>query len=71
MSLIFNRLSRFVIVFLLRSKYLLISQLQSPFTVILEPKKRKSATVSTFPPSVCHEVMGLGAMIHGFLNVQF
>ena len=53
-------LSRLVITFLPRSKHLLISWLQSPSAVILEPKKIKSATVS---PSICHEVMGLDAMI--------
>ena len=58
MSLLFNRLSRFVIAFLPRSKRLLISWLQSPHTVILEHKKIKSVTVSTFPSSVWHEVMG-------------
>ena len=47
----------------LRSKHLLILWLQSPSTVILEPKKMKSATVSTFSPSICHEVMGQDAMI--------
>ena len=51
-SLLFNMLSRFVIVFLPRSKSLLISWLQSPPTMILEPKKIKSVTVSTFPPSI-------------------
>ena len=56
-------LSRFVIAFLPRSKCLLISRLQSPSTVILEPKKRKSDTVSTVSPSICHEVMGLHTMI--------
>ena len=60
MSLLFNTLFRFVIVFLPRSKCLWISWLQSQFTVILEPKKTKSVTVSTFPPSICHEAMGLG-----------
>ena len=64
-------LSKFVIVFLPRSKYLLISWLQSPSTVILEPKKRKSVTVSTFPPSICHEVMGPDDMILVLLNVEF
>ena len=59
-SLVFNMLSRLVIVFLPRSKYLLISWLQTPTAVILEPKKIKSVTVS---PSICHEVMGLDAMI--------
>ena len=62
-SLLFNMLSRFVIAFLPRSKRLLIYWLQSLSTVLLEPKKIKSATVSTFPPSICNEVMGLGAMI--------
>ena len=55
MSLLFNTLSRFVIAILPRSKYLLILWLQSPSIVILEPKKIKSVTVSTFPPSMCHE----------------
>ena len=58
-----HTLSRFVIAFLPRSKHLLILWLQSPSTVILEPKKTKSVTVSTFPLSICHEVMGLDAMI--------
>ena len=62
MSLLFNMLSKFVIAFL-PSKCLLISWLQSQSTVILEPKKTKSVTASTFPPSICHEVMGLDAMI--------
>ena len=53
MSLLFNTLSTFVTAFLPRSKHLLISWLQSPSAVILEPKKRKSVTASTFPPSVC------------------
>ena len=63
MSLIFNKLSRLVITFLPRSKHLLISWLQSPSAVILEPKKIKSVTVSIFPPSICHEVMKLDAII--------
>ena len=63
MSLLFNTLSRFVIAFLPRSKHLLISWLQSPSAVILEPKKIKSVTASTFSPSICHEVMGLDAII--------
>ena len=63
MSLLFNMLSRFIIAFLPRSKHLLISWLQSLSAVILEPKKRKSAPVSTFSPSVCYEVKGLDAMI--------
>ena len=60
MSLLFNIPSRLVITFLPRSKRLLISWLQSPSAVILEPPKRKSAIVS---PSICHEVMGPDAMI--------
>ena len=66
MSLLFNVLSRFVIVFLPRSKHLLISWLQSPSAVILEPKKRKSVTVSIVSPSICPEVMGPDAMIFVF-----
>ena len=58
MSLPFNMLSRLVIAFLPRNKCLLISCLQSPSTVILEPKKRKSVTVSTFSLLICHEMMG-------------
>ena len=57
-SLLFNILSMLVIAFLPRSNHLLISWLQSPTMVILEPKKRKSVTASTFSPSICHEVMG-------------
>ena len=71
MSLLFNVLSRVVIAFLPRSKCLLISWLQSPFAVIWEPKKIKSLIVSIVPPSNCHEVMGLDAMILVFLNVEF
>ena len=63
MSLLFNMLSRLVITFLPSSKRLLISWLQPPSTVILEPPKIKSVTVSTVSPSICHEVMGLDAMI--------
>ena len=63
MSLLFNLLSRLVIAFLPRSKHLLISWLQSPSAVILEPPKIKSATVYTVSPSICHEVMGPDAMI--------
>ena len=63
MSLRYNALSRFVIAFLPRSKCLLIAWLQAPFTVILEPKKVKSVTVSTFSLSICYEVVGLDAMI--------
>ena len=62
-SLLFNMLTRLVITFLPRSKCLLISRLQSPFAVILEPPKIKSATVSTVSPSICHEVMGPDAKI--------
>ena len=63
MSLLFNMLSRLVITFLPRSKRLLISRLQSPSAVILEPKKIKSGTVSIVSPSICHEVMGPDAII--------
>ena len=58
----------YVIVFPLRSKSLLISWLQSPSAVILEPTKIKSVTASTFPPSICHEVMGLKTMILVFFH---
>ena len=70
-SLIFNMLSRFVITFLPRSKHLLISWLQSPSAVILEPKKIKFVTVSTVSPSICHEVVGPDAMILVFLMLNF
>ena len=63
MCLFFNMLSRFVIAFLPRSKCLLLSWLQSPSVVILEPKKIKSFTVSIVSPSISHEVMGPTAMI--------
>ena len=63
MSLLFNTLSRFVIVFLPRSNCLLISWLQSLSAVILEPKKMKFLTTSTFSPSICYAVMGPDAMI--------
>ena len=63
MSLFLNVLSRLVITFLPRNKRLLISWLQSPSAVILEPPKVKSATVSTLSPSIYHEVMGSDAMI--------
>ena len=63
MSMLFNMLSRFVTAFLPRSKLLLISWLQSPSPVILEPKIIKSVTASTFSPSVCHEEIGPDAMI--------
>ena len=64
-SVLFNMLSRFVIAFLPRGKHLLNSWQQSPSTVILEPKKMKSDTV-TFYPSICHEVMRPNAMIFVF-----
>ena len=67
MSLLFNILSKFVIAFLPRSNRLLISWLQSPSTVILEPKKRKSVIAPTFSPSICHEVMGPDVMLLVFL----
>uniref|UniRef100_A0AC11CZR9 Uncharacterized protein n=1 Tax=Ovis aries TaxID=9940 RepID=A0AC11CZR9_SHEEP len=63
MSLLLNMLSSLVITFLPRSKHLLISWLQSPSAVILEPPKIKLATVCTVSPSICHEVMGPDAMI--------
>ena len=66
MSLHFNMLSRLVITFLPRSKRLLISWLQSPSAVILEPKKIKSLTVSIVSPSICHEVMQPDATIFLF-----
>ena len=58
--------AQLVITFLPRNKHLLISWLQSPSAVILEPKKIKSVTASTFPPIICHEVMGSDAMILAF-----
>ena len=70
-SLLFNMLSRFIIAFLPRSKCLLISWLQSPSAVILEPKKIKSVSVSTFSPFICPEVMGLDAMIFIFWMLNF
>ena len=71
MSLFLNILSRLVITFLPRSKRLLISWLQSPSAVILEPQKTKSATVSTVSPSISHEVMELDAMILVFWMLSF
>ena len=71
MSLLFNMMCSLVITFLPRSKCLLISWLQSPSAVILEPRKIKSATVSTVSPSICHEVMGRDAMILVFLMLSF
>ena len=70
-SLLFNMLSRLVITFLPRSKCLLISWLQSPYAVILEPKKIKSVTVSIVSPSICYEVMGPDAMILVFWMLSF
>ena len=63
MSLLFNMLFRLVITFLPRSKCLLISWLQSPSAVILEPPKIKSVTISIVTPSICHEVIGPNALI--------
>ena len=71
MSLLFNMLSRLVIAFLPRSKCLLISWLQSPSAVILEPKKIKSLTVSIVSPPTCQEVMGLDTMIFVFWMLSF
>ena len=71
MSLLLNMLSRLVITFLPTSKRLLISWLQSPSAVILEPKKIKSDTVSTVYPSICHKVMGPYAMIFVFWMLSF
>ena len=71
MSLLFNMLSRLVITFLPRSKRLLISWLQSPSAVILEPKKIKSDTLSTVSPPISHEVMGPDAMIFVFWMLSF
>ena len=71
MSLLLNLLSRLVITFLPRSKHLLISWLQSPSAVILEPPKIKPVTVSTISLSICHEVMGLDAMILVFWMLSF
>ena len=63
MSMLFNMLSLLVIAFLPRNKHVLISWLQSPFAVILEPKKIKPVTVSIVSPSICHELMGPDVMI--------
>ena len=71
-SVLFNMLSRFVIAFLPRSKHLLMSWLQSPSAVILEPPKINSVTVSIVSPSICHEVTGPDACHDlSFLNVEF
>ena len=69
MSLLFNSPSRLAITFLPRSKYLLISWLQSPSAVVLEPKKIKSVTVSIVCPAICHEVVGCHDL--HFLYVEF
>ena len=71
MSLLFSMLSRLVIAFLPGSNCLLISWLQSPSAMILEPKKLKSLTVSIISPSICHEVLGLDAMILVFRMLSF
>ena len=71
MSLLFNKLSRLVIAFLPRSKYLLISWLQSPSAVILEPKKIKPVIVYIVSLSICHEVMGPDAIIFIFWMLSF
>ena len=71
MSLLFNTLSRFVIAFLSRNRGLLFLWLQSLSIVILEPKKMKSVTVSTFSPSIHHKVMRPDTMILVFFNVEF
>ena len=71
MSLLFNTLPRFAIAFFPRSKHLLISWLQSPSAMILEPKKRKSVTVSTLPVSIWHEAVGLDAIILVFWMLNF
>ena len=71
MSLLFNILSSLVKAFLPRRKHVLISWLQSPSAVILDPKRIKSVTVSTVSPSICHEVMGLGVMILVFRMLSF
>ena len=71
MSWLFNMLSWFVIAFLPRSKHLLISWMQSPYAVTLEPLKIKSVTVSIVSPSICHEVMGSGVMSLAFWMLSF
>ena len=71
MSLLFNTLSAFIMAYLPRSKHLLISWLQSQSEVILDPKKIKSVTASTFFPSICRESDGTGCNDLRFLNVEF
>ena len=70
-SLLFNVLSRFVIAILPRSKHLLIRRLQSPFALILKPKKMKSDTVYTFSLSICHQVIEPDAIIFIFWMLSF
>ena len=70
-SLLFKTLSRFDTTVLPRSKHLLVLCMQSPSALILEPKKMKSDTVSTFSPSICHEVMGPDDHDLYFLNIEF
>ena len=70
-SLLFNMLPKLVIAFLPTTKLLLISWLQVPSAMILEPKKIKSVTVSIVSPSICHGMIGPDAMILVFLNVEF
>ena len=71
MSLLLNMLSKFVITFLPRSKRFLTLWLLAPLVVILEPNKIKSVTISTFSPSICHEVMALDAMMFVFWTLSF
>ena len=71
MSLLFNMLSTLVIAFLPRSKCLLMSWMQSPSAVILEPKKKKSVTFSIVSPSICHEVMGSDVTVLIFCMLNF
>ena len=71
MSLLFNMLSRLVIAFLPRSRHLFISRMQLSSALILEPKKRRSVTVSTVSPSICHEVMGPDALISVYWMLSF
>ena len=71
MSLLFNMLSRFLITFLSRCKHLLISWLESPSAVILEPSKIKSLTFSIVSSSICHEIMGPDTMILVFWTLSF
>ena len=71
MSPLSNTLSRFIIAFLPRSKRLLISWLQSPSAAILEPRKIRFLTVSIVSPSICHEVVGLDAMVFFFSTLSF